>query len=347
MVNIGLSVINVELRGLEVESLENPLDHYMLSTNDGDIGVVVGNMHSEGFLIGYIKYRLSSKNELWSNGFNYFERIVKHYGLDEIRGSTPWKTYIPCYDYYSPIIPVSKISHTYSPLKRVYEVLEDPGDELENIASSLLSEVLSCGVSRGVGITGSLLPRIHNAKYSDVDLVVYGWREGLAIIEFIEENPSIFTGFRDDRLRNWVKRVAIANNLSMRETLYYYRRWRRGLYRGREYSIIYNDGVYRRIDNCESWRSIGFIEVKVVIESGLDALNYPSKSSIVNWEFIRGAKPDSDIEHILSFEALYIPLFLEGGKAYVRGLLQYQPIDGVYRVLVGVSEGLTYIKPII
>ena len=336
----------VGLREL-ISSLRELLDHFYLLIDNGCLAVVVGNMHSSSYIIGYIKYCRVEETTQWCRGFECYERIVKNYDVDEVHGSTHWKTYVPCYDQVIPVIPISRIIHVYDPRDRVVELLNRVNDRLEYLALNMVLEIVHGTNARGLGITGSLLPRIHSVEYSDIDFIVYGWRDSINVIEFIDENPSIFKGFEGNRFREWVSRVAKATGLSMNDIRYYYRRWRRGLFRGREYSLIYNDGLPRILDNCIPWITLGSIEFKASIDGRIDALNYPSIGCIHEWEFIRGVQPRSDIEYLLSFEALYTPLFYEGGRCIARGLLQYSPIDDRYRVVVGIRETINYVKPIL
>lgn len=319
------------------------LDHYYLELLNNCYAVVVGNYHSNNYVIGYMKYCPVNYKTIWCNHIWCYERLIKYYMVEEIHGFTPWKTYIAYYDNNLPIIPASMIKNILEPMARLKNIISSPKDKLEYHIVKLVDEI---GFVNGLGITGSVLPGIHNTRYSDLDFVVYGLKNSIDIIEFIMENPSLFHEFENDRLREWCFRISRITGLSPNDIRWFYRRWRRGLFHGREYSFIYNDGVLKLVDNMPVWKTIGVIEAEIIFSKYYDALNYPSKGIIEKWSFRKGVYPNSDIEYVLSFEALYMPILYEGGHAIVRGLLQYNYVDDTYRILVGVKETKTFIKPL-
>ena len=321
------------------------LDHYYVRLRNGCLAVVVGNFHGVGFIVGYVKYCPTNRLTLWCDRLTCYERIVKYYDVNEVYGSTQWRINIPCYGGEAPIIPRSHIVEILDPIERSREILVKPRDQLEEKALDIIGDVL---VNTGVlaGVTGSILPMIHNPGYSDVDLVIYGVKNSLEVIEYVGENPEVFKRFTGEKLRTWCLRVASATGLSAHDVCRLYRSWRRGVYGGREYSIIYNDGVRGFIENSPRWDTVGVVEVKAEFLGSVDALNYPTKGVVGEWVYLDGVNPSSDIDHVLSFEALYMPLFYEGGWGVVRGLLQHDPVNDIYRVLVGVRETRSYVKPL-
>jgi len=341
-VNTGYSVMERGLRGLK----DRVLDHYMFVTKNNNIGVIVGNSHTDFFYIGYIKYAVTNKDTIWCSNFLCYERVVKIYDPRIVHEHTYWKIYIPYYGSEVPIIPSHIVKRIYDPRRRALEILYKCEDNLECTASSFIEKLYRAGISQGIGITGSLLPKIHNPRYSDLDFIVYGAREAINTIEFIEENPSTFQVFPEDRLNKWIKRNAEMNKIPLEAAKKLYRRWRRGIYGGKEYSILYNNGIYSSILNKPEWKILGKTKIIVEIEPGINGLNYPSIARISKWIHINGIVPRGDVSHILSFEALYIPLFFEGGKAQVEGLLQYSKLLDEYRVLIGVKEYLGRIIPL-
>jgi len=331
-----------ELKGLNNSEII-VLDHYYFKTISGDIGVATGNIHSDHYIVGYIKYRRTNHSTQWCNQHYCYDRVVKHYRISEVYSGLTVYMYIPYYGSQVPIIPRSVILEVYDPVERSLEIIYKPRDELELQALSMIMDILN-GTNTLPGITGSILPGIHNVKYSDIDLVVYGLKNSVDVIEFISENRDLFRSFEGERLRNWCYNTSLNTGLEPFDTCKFYRVWRRGLYNGREYSFIYNDGLYVNAYNTDQWLSIGDVELNIVFHGCPDALNYPAKGCVEESTYIRGFNPSSDIDHVLSFEALYTPLFYEGGKGIVRGLLQYNPRTGLYRVVVGVRETTSYIK---
>lgn len=305
---------------------------------NGCYAVVVGNYHSTSYVVGYVKYCPTNGESLWCDEFQCYERLVKRYDRGEVYGSTPWRIYSPRYGSSVPIIPVSAIDRAYDPRCRTAEMLRRVRDELEERGLEIAMRLGESARLENVGFTGSLLVKIHSVKYSDVDLVVYGYRDSASVVEYIEENPSTFRSLGEGALRSWCERVAMASELDLQTAYRLYRRWRRGLFEDREYSVIYNSGARGPIDSGEGWTSLGASEVLVELAGSLKALDYPSIGLVESWKHLSGARPRSDLSYVLSFEALYTPLFYEGGKCILRGLLQHDPIREIYRLVVGVSE---------
>lgn len=321
-------------------------DHYYLKLRNRCYAVVVGCMHSYSLVVGYVKYCPSSNKTLWCESSGCYERVVREYHASIVRSSTPWMSYSPCYDSVIPVIPVSEIVKIYNPLDRVKEVMSKPRDPLEIHALELIKELLLITGIREIGITGSILVGIHNPRYSDIDLIVYGFRDAVKVVEAITENPDLFRTFNDARLREWVLRVSRVTGLPLHVPAKLYRAWRRGLYRDREYSIAYSSDIEKSLDNCSSWKTLGVLGARVLLEPTVYALDYPSRGYIAKWIYEKGVEPRGDPSYILSFESLYTPLFYEGGWARVKGLLQHNPLTGEYRILVGVYEEKTYVEPV-
>lgn len=320
------------------------LDHFYLKLMNNCFAVTVGNLHYNGFTLGYVKYCPVGWESTWRDRFQHYGRLVETYSPVNVRTHTPWSMFIPQYGSTIPIIPDSLVTDIYDPRVRLQEIISKPNDQLEkNVANFVETISLNLGVESSLGVTGSILVKIHNEEVSDMDFVVYGLRESIDLIDFIENNPSVFEALGEHRLKDWCSRVNRATGLSCKESLKFYRRWRRGLYRGREYSLIYNDGVFREPVCNDNWFSLGWVEGYLELEGGLDALNYPSKSRVTSFRYIGGVEPRSDPNYVLSFEALYLPLLYEGGRCYVKGLLQVNEYSE-YRILLGVIEVQTYLK---
>jgi predicted nucleotidyltransferase len=321
------------------------LDHYYVELVDGSLGVVVGNNHANSFLVGYVKYRPTSKHTLWrSRGGVFYERVVKTYTPASVWESTTWRLYIPHYDYVSPVIPLSLVNKIRNPTDRSIEVISRVHDELEMIAQRFIHIVLE---STDVipGITGSLLPKIHNPSTSDLDFVIYGLRESIEVVEFISENKDVFKPFNGGRKSEWSNRVVEVTGLSRRDVERFYRNWRRGLFGGKEYSVIYSDALCEDIMLKPAYKTLGVARIVAEVEGGVRGLNYPSTSKVITYKVVSStATPRYDIAEVVSFEALYIPGLFEGGLFEIEGLLQCSDVVESCRLLIGARESRTYMK---
>lgn len=315
-----------------------PLDHYYAELRDKSLAVVSGNWHTNFCLVGYVKYKPSNRPSQWSKNGIFYERLVKVYSAQAVREHTAWSLYVPFFDTDVPCIPVREIAALLDPVARSIELLSVVKDDLEKIALEMLLDISS---STGVipGVTGSILPGIHNPLLSDVDLVVYGSAESRRVVEYLEENKGTYEPFSEERLKTWAQNIALSTGLTMREAMMFYRNWRRGVYRGREYSVVFNDGVYRDVLLLPGFKSIGLVEVIAEISGDLSALNYPSRARVLSYRVVKSpVKVPYDLTEVISYEALYTTGLYEGGFFEIRGLLQCSEYLNTCRVLVGVRE---------
>lgn len=321
------------------------LDHFYLRLRNDCLFVTVGNIHTDFFTVGFVKYCPGTISSLWSDSIASYNRIVKWYEIKEVYDSTPWRIHVPFYGTEVPVVGDHLVKKIYDPLVRASELKYRTSDSLEVIAVSVISE-LEAGTSliNKIGVTGSLLPRIHHPDVSDIDLVVYSSKASADIVEYVSANPGVFKPLPDAARREWARRVAEKIGLSMRQVEYFYRNWRRGLFQGREYSIIYSNGVYRDAFTMPSYKNIGPITIRAYVSGSITALNYPSISKIEKYSLTKGANVPMDIDEVVSFEAVFMPALLEGGEYIISGLLQCSSES--CRVLIGGREAGGYIAPI-
>jgi len=327
------------VKGIPVYSSIKPLDHYYVLLRDGSLAVVTGNWHVDYCIVGYVKYRPSGRPTQWSGrGGVFYERLVKTYGANTVREHTSWSTYVPFFDSHVPCIPLTQVDGLLDPLKRSMEALRKASDGLESTAVEVLLDV---SVSTGVlpGITGSLLPGIHNPHYSDLDLVVYGLRESIHVVEYLASNKHTYMAFNGEKLNMWAKNAALSTGLSPRDILKFYRNWRRGVFRGKEYSFMYNDGVYRNVMLMPAFRSIGVARIVLDAYGGPMALNYPAQASILSYRLVESlTRIPYDIERLLSYEAVYMTGLYEGGRFEAEGLVQCSNHLETCRMILGTYE---------
>lgn len=313
------------------------LDHYYIELTDGSLAVVVGNWHLPCCIIGYMKYSPTISKTFWSGQFSFYERLVKEYRPEHVYRHTQWSIFVPFFGTRVPFIPLSRVLRVHNPIRRAEELHNRVKDGLEKTALAMISHIEeSTGVTPG--ITGSLLPSIHNVECSDVDLVVYGTRNSIEVVELFENARSIFKPLSGEALSNWASQVASVVNLAKREVLKYYRNWRRGVFEGKMYSVTYNDGVFRCLSTMPRFETMGVIRVLARVPGGSEALNYPSVGAVESYRVLSGVNPVYDITRVMSYEALYMTGLYEGGLFEIEGLLQCSGEEGSCRLLLGSLE---------
>jgi predicted nucleotidyltransferase len=322
------------------------LDHYYVRTTGNCYGVIVGNDHTPYYYIGYLKYCPSSGETYWWDGVFFYERLVKTYEPFQVYKHAVLKEYIPFYDAYVPIIPISAVNKVYDPRVRAEELIVKPVDALEAKASSLIQALQDCtGLSSGIGVTGSILPRIHNPAVSDIDIVVYGWRESLKVIECVRES-DMFQSFPEPMLIEWSSKLSETTGLPAEDVRKLYRKYRRGVFNGALYSIMYVSQQEGNVLSKPPFKTLGEIILSGVVKGGLEALSYPSRARLESCRVLESSiEPPYDVVEIQSFESLYTPILFEGGSILVRGLLQCSDRLESCRVLIGGVEGKGFVKP--
>ncbi len=328
-------------------------DKYMLYDRDLNVYVVVGNKHPPGGVIAYRKYTLANSREtIWFNRLGEaYKRIVKNYYPSEIHSSTTRRIYCPDYDSELPYIGINEIKLVLNPLDRLREVTLKPRDPLESIAGEIASIIrreanipFEC-----LGITGSILAKIHNVKYSDLDYVVYNSICSYKVIEVFQNNAlECITGFKGEELIKWSKRISKKYHIPVDKAVKLYRSWRRGVTcYNRQYSIAYTSNNLERFGE-EKWITEGVIKVKALVNPSHKSIGFPSRAVIDRYHVLeKRAKLEHKvlIKEVISFDNVFLPMLLEEGYRIIEGLLQYSDTLGYYRIVVGGIEHPGYIIP--
>ncbi len=323
-------------------------DRAYIEDRGGDIYVVAGNRHPPGGVIAYRKYSPAKSSTLWCRRETCFERIVKTYDPVEVHASTKYKIYDPWSGSYVPYLPLSRVSVIHDPVVRLEEILSSPKDSVEEDIVWFVETLLGYSYigSGYIGVTGSVLPGIHNPVASDIDLVVYGWRCGLNTIEALKEIARRYPiKFAGEKMRKWVLRLSRRYHVDPELIPRLYRVWRRGvLPSGREYSIAYTSRRPLRFGDG-LWVSRGRVRVKALVEPGVEVFNYPSIARVTRYRVIEGGIRYR-LRWIVSYETTFQPPLIEGGPVYIEGLLQEDPWTMYSRIILGVREYLGLLLPL-
>ena len=159
-------------------------DHDYIETVDGLLFTVVGNVHPGDRVLAYLK-NLPSLRGRWKRGSKRYARSMRYYSSSNVmRTVESLRRTNPQYVFDSKIlnlsfsaVPIERISKHYLPEEhlaklrtlRDLDVLQQKAVDLATVISQ------ESGVSvKYFGVTGSILVDLHNVKFSDIDLVVYG-----------------------------------------------------------------------------------------------------------------------------------------------------------------------------
>ena len=322
------------------------LDKYYLKDIFGNIHVVIGNRHPISGYISYVKYIPTNKKSIWYKNGIYYQRMVKQYLPEEVHKSYIYKIPDPWSDSLIPFTPKSIINEIYNPIKKLHEIICKPQDILEEEVLDLAKWIRSQANIpwNCIGVTGSILPGIHNPLISDIDLVVYGSICGWKVIEALNYEDKVVKRFNSSRLLEWSNRLSKRYGISIRHVIALYRLWRRGiLYTGREFSIAYSGDKPKSFCG-DKWLTIGFGRIKAYVIPSLHSLDYPIESHIEKYNVIeQTVTRNVDISIALSYETFFMPALIEEGWRIIDGIIQYNPYQGIGRIVVGVKERLGYI----
>ena len=343
-------------------------DRDFIETYEGMFFCVIGNVHPADRVISYLKY-VPSDLGLWGRGRKY-ARILKSYTTVSVREVLNFlKSNFPQYVGELDVmglemiaVPVEGVKTHFKPevqLKELYgesverlDVLERKTVELVNVLSEASGIPVEC-----FGVTGSILLKIHNPSFSDVDLTVYGRVNASkirnALVE-LKEDGSIrwLSGVEFDR---WVYDKARQYRLDLKDAWEICRRvWSRGFYGDTEFSVHpvkteedsserYGDIVYRPLS--------GLAKIKATIVDVEDSYFMPAFYIVSDVDFLRGS-PVEDLTEIVTYEGFYAGIFNEGEVVEAVGklesVLDRRTGETRHRLVVGSFEAecSDYIKPI-
>ncbi|MEM1677722.1 MAG: hypothetical protein QXV81_04650 [Ignisphaera sp.] len=348
-------------------------DRDFIESREGLLFAVIGNTHPVDRIIAYLKYIPGYQSNIrvkWSRNGLQFGRILPYYSaigvaqtMDFLRRNYPH--YI-VFDKYRSIelieVPRSHINRHYRPEERLRELLSGSRDLLEEQVVELVTRISEeSGVSlNNFGITGSILLKIHNLTYSDIDLIVYGIENSYRVRETIKNllnTPN--SGFYrpvGEALEEWARDIVKIHPLSIEEArlLYSKYKWNRAFYKGRQFSI---HPVKTEDEVSEKWedkivKPLGLVKIRARIADSRNSIFMPAIYSIENAKVIEGVVPPKPIRYVISYEGLYMDLARDGDEIIAYGKLEMvedvRQSEEYLQVAIGTFEarGKDYIKPV-
>lgn len=332
---------------------------------------VIGSSHPRDRVISYLKYVCTHHPQTWRREDTYFERIMRVYSasmyLDVLSYLRERYPHYVVYDEYLNLelieVPRDEIIKHYKPEERAREILEHPEDMLEKETKMLLEDVLSradISLDDDVGVTGSILLKIHNIEKSDIDLIFYGKETVRIVQETVEKLQRSNVLSRP----SWLLEETINNASQAHPHLdrnviakLIYRKIHRFVYRGkRPISILFalKENEVREPYGRFRYRTL----VPVLAKAKVVSVEYSYFTpAIYDVEIIRMLEPDNldikpkDIRNVSSFEGLYAGIARENEIVVVKGMLEevmdVKTGESWYRIVVGSAKlrGKDYVIP--
>jgi predicted nucleotidyltransferase len=279
--------------------------------------------------VAYPKYYPSSIGSRFREGKSYAKIDSLAESLNFLKEKTEtYLRYDSVFNETLPEIPVNKIAKHYSPKKFLKELLvgEEKLDPIERSClemARLLSE--ASGVSlESFGVSGSTMLSLHKAD-SDIDLVVYGLREGIKVYEALSilrsQPEGCFQAYgKKTALKLWEKRSKDTDVPPRLLIKLESKRKLEGLYRGREYFIRLLNPPKERYGEV-SFKPVGWVEVEAVVADSSQAIFTPCIYKVENVKPLKGVIP-SGVDEVYTLRGRFCELAENGAKIRVSGKLE-------------------------
>jgi len=341
-------------------------DRDYLITPEGFIFTVIGNLHPADRVIAYPKY-IPDERGKWGTGRSRYRRALEHYNVPSVMDSMQFlREKAPQYVFESavdgislPAVPTDMITEHLCPEMRLRELQSAQSrDELEGRALRLMALISEKGdvPTDSLGLTGSILARIHNPAFSDIDIVVYGLSNALrvkAALHRLRDSSSgmvqKLTGAARDK---WIAERLKSTPLTRRNIVALLtRKWSIGLFDDTEFSVhaVHTEKEVHGRYGDERYAPLGIVESTAKIAAGNEGLFMPAIYRVESVD-LKGSFAASTVDRIVSYEGLYADIASEGEAVSCRGKLEsVKSSSGIHhRIVVGSPEaqGTDYLLPL-
>ena len=333
-------------------------DRDFLQTNEDFFFCVVGPLHPPERIISYIKY-IPSESGVWERDGKKFSRILQKYTIPNLLESFNYlEINYPHYLFHSPVdnititaVPHQNIKEHFKPEEKLAQLRQ--ASQLDSLQEKLVRFTRFLEKTSGVpeasfGVTGSLLLDIHQPKFSDLDVTVYGVNDSWALHRALSENRNSempMKRLKGKALKDWCIKKAKQYPLSQAEaSKIYERKWNLGVFEHRLVSVHpvkFESEVTEEYGEA-TYHPCGQVTIRVVVRDNTGCLFLPSVYKIEEVKVLEGPQLGK-ITEVVSYESLYDSIAENGEIIQAKGKLEQVSEKGTsrkhYRVLVGSTEG--------
>ena len=340
-------------------------DRDYLITPEGFIFTVIGNLHPRDRVIAYLKY-IPDERGKWGAGHSRYRRAIEHYNIPSLLDSMQFlRENAPQYVFEStvdgiplPAVPTNRIVTHLCPEMRLLELRSAQNrDELESKAVRLI-ELISekADVPMGaLGLTGSILARIHDPAFSDIDLVVYGLNSVLRVkttLQMMKDSSSAAIRRLDGASQEkWIAERLKSTPLTRRDVIALFnRKWNIGQFGETAFSIhaVHLETEISNRYGDERYVPLGIVDARGIVMDATESLFMPAIYRVASTR-LEGGFSNCDVNRIVSFEGLYSDIASESETISCRGKLErVESSSGIgHRIVVGSPEagGTDFIVP--
>jgi hypothetical protein len=316
---------------------------------------VIGNVHPPDRVLAYLKYIPSQ------NGQNY-KRILIRYTIQEIENTLQYLSiFAPQHMVYSERLGFDfstplrdNIEEHFKPEKCLQKILTSGGDLLQETAAELAVKLAdeSDVPIENFGVTGSILLGIHNIKYSDIDLTIYGVESAHKVLKTMKtltnERNGFLKGFSIKDIKKFYVERGVNSYTTYEEYSKIYSRLRtRGFFKEIFFSIhpVKREEEVNEQYSDRRYQRIGEAELEMTVIDMTDSIFYPAKYGVDDVKLIDGIKI-KEIRELVSFDGLYSDIANTGERLRAKGIIEkvVTPQKQWFRLVVGTRGITSYIK---
>jgi len=341
-------------------------DRDFLQTEEGFFFCVIGPFHPPDRVISYVKY-VPSRFGVWGKGKKRFKRVLRSYTIPNLletfslleRNYPHYLFHSSFYNITLTAVPQKHLTKHFKPEKKLAQLLQN--SRLDSLQKKLRRLALFLAETSNVppsffGITGSILLDIHQPKFSDMDMIVYGSKNSFAVRNALIESYALPNSpvkrLEGKALKAWCARKARRYPLTPDEALKIFKRkWNLGVFEGTLFSVHPVKLGWEVAEEYgeKTYDPVGQTTIRAVVRDNTDHLFLPSVYRIEEAKIVKGPQV-TRIAEVVSYESLYDSLAEVGESIEVRGKLEHVVDNKTrrehHRILVGSPEGkgMEYIK---
>jgi predicted nucleotidyltransferase len=343
-------------------------DRDFIRTKEDFFFCVVGPYHPKDRTLAYVKYIPAQKGK-WKDKRTHYQRVMPAYTIPNLLETfNLLQTKHPQYLFHSKFygitmtaVPHDQIAQHYKPEEKLAQILHATNRDV--LQEKLVSFISFLSGKSGVatdcfGVTGSILLDIHNLKFSDIDLAIYGLRNSLQLKETVDQiamdSSSPLKRLERAMLDEWCRKKVEHFPLSLDDAKRIYRhKWNVGLFDSVLFSIHpvqVEEELTERFGD-KTFHSKGQVTIRAVVADDSESLFLPCVYKVRDVKLLEGESDGTSIFEVVSYESLYDSLAEIGEEIVAKGKLELvhdnRNSREYYRVLVGSPEGngREYIKP--
>ena len=314
-----------------------------LQTLENIIFAVKGFVHPPTHIIAFPKYIPNKESK---KGYSKIESLTESYNF--LRQHYPeYLRFDPVFNEILGEVPKPKIKKIFSPKNFLKNLLKkEILDKVEKDAVDFVNLILdnsSLPIS-SLGISGSLMVGFHTEN-SDIDLVVYGFKQAKTFYEFlkkmVKDEKSQVKQYTEKDLQRLYRFRVKDTEISFKQFVQVEtRKFLQGKFRGRDYFIRLVKESWEQDEKYgeKYYFSMGQIEFKAKVVDDSESIFTPTKYVVDDVSVLNGL--NVNVEEVVSYRGRFCEQAKKTEKIFVRGKLEkvLSKKGEYYRVLVGNSK---------